>query len=67
MGGGHPIKKIAIPLMIINRPMIATPFFIEHSSSDLSAFKHQTKIQEENLFYYKKRSQKRKEKCLDFC
>jgi hypothetical protein len=28
MEGGHPIKKIAIPLMIMNRPMIATLFFI---------------------------------------
>jgi hypothetical protein len=61
MGGGHPIRKIAIPLTITNRPMIAALFLIEHSSSDpyIPCL--------ELMIYYKKRSQKRKEKCLDFC
>jgi hypothetical protein len=40
MGGGHPIKKIAIPLMMMNRPMIAALFLINipYSSFDLSGF-----------------------------
>jgi hypothetical protein len=38
MGGGHPTKRMAIPLLMMNRPIIATTFFIEHSSPDLSPF-----------------------------
>jgi hypothetical protein len=47
MGGGHPIKKIAIPLMIMNRPMIAALFFINIPPLISPDFKPQTKISKE--------------------
>jgi hypothetical protein len=67
MGGGHPIKKIAIALMIMNRPMIAALFFIDIPPLISPDSKPQTKISKETSFYYKKRLQKREEKYLNFC
>jgi len=67
MGGGHPIKKIAIPLMIMNRPMIAALFFINIPPLISPDFEPQAKISEVDCFYYKKRMQKRKEKYPNFC
>jgi len=48
MGGGHPIKKIAIPPMIMNRPIVAALFFINNPPSISPDFEPQTKILEEN-------------------
>jgi hypothetical protein len=62
MGGGHPIKMIAIPLMIMNKPMIAALFFINIPPLISPDFESQTKISKENQVYYKKRTQKREEK-----
>jgi hypothetical protein len=46
MGGGHPVKKIAIPLMIMNRPMIAALFFINIPPLISPDLEPQTKISE---------------------
>jgi len=67
MGGGHPIKKIAIPLMIMTRPRVATLFFINIPPLISPDLEPQTKISVENQVYYKKRPQKREEKYLIFC
>jgi len=67
MGGGHPIRKMAIPLMIMNRPMVAALFFINIPPLISPDLEPQTKISAENQVYYKKRRQKREEKYMNSC